>query len=253
MKRDYHLHPNIINNPTQAEEFIKNAVDLGFDEICFTDHMPFSITHNEFDRIPEGMIGEYCKRVHELSQKHKSEITIKTGIEIDYHPYYLSEIENVLSQGEFDYIIGSSHLNISGYRIDFANTTRTEFARMVLNNYLCAARSGLFNTISHLDVYRWVFSEKKSYPLIDDGFDVSSCTDILEDLFSTLEKNNMFLEINAAPLFKCFDNLGFYPEKKILDIAKNYKLKYIYGSDAHSPEKLGFGYDKITELTGIVF
>ena len=41
----------------------------------------------------------------------------------------------------------------------------------------------------------------------------------------------MFLEINAAPLFKCFDNLGFYPEKKILDIAKNYKLKYISGSD----------------------
>lgn len=251
MKKDYHLHPNIINNPGQAEKFIKKAVESGFEEICFTDHMPFSITHGEFDRIPHGCVGEYCEKVGELAEKHKNEIIIKTGIEIDYHPYYTEEIKSVLSQGKFDYVLGSSHLNIAGYRIDFKNTTRTEFAKMVLNNYLCAVKSGMFNAISHLDVYRWVFSEKESYPLKDDSFDVLSCTDILKSIFSALENSGMFLEINAAPLYKGFDNLGFYPENKILDIAKQYKLKYIYGSDAHAPDKQGFGYDRITEITGI--
>lgn len=245
MKKDYHLHPNIINNPSQAEEFIAQAIRLGFEEICFTDHMPFSITHHEFDRIPDGSVGEYCKRVKELAQLHKNEITIKTGIEIDYHPYYEQEIKSVLAQGEFDYVLGSSHLNIAGYRIDFKNTLRTEFARMVLANYLCAAKSGLFHTVSHLDVYRWVFSEQQAYPLIEDDFKVSSCSDILEELFSVLEKNNICLELNAAPLYKKFDHCGFYPQKEILDIAKKYNIKYRYGSDAHTPDKVGFGYDLI--------
>ncbi len=247
MKKDYHLHPNIINNPSQAEDFINRAVQLGFDEICFTDHMPFSITHNEFDRIPNGRVGEYCKRVKELALMHKNKITIKTGIEIDYHPYYEREIKNVLSQGEFDYILGSSHLSIDGYRIDLKNTTRTEYARMVLSNYLCAAKSGLFDTLSHLDVYRWVFD---AYPLIDDNFEVSSCFDILNDIFSVIEKSGIYLELNAAPLYKRFDNCGFYPQYEILDLSEKYNIKYIYGSDAHTADKVGFGYDEIKKLIG---
>ena len=120
-KKDFHMHPNLLKKPKQADLFIKRAIELNFDEICFTDHMPFSVTGDEHDRIPFGMVKDYCEKVREKADEYKNQIIIKTGIEIDYHPKCLKEIEEVLSQGEFDYIIGSSHLNIEGFNIPLHN------------------------------------------------------------------------------------------------------------------------------------
>lgn len=234
------MHPNLLKKPEQADLFINRAIELGFDEICFTDHMPFSVTGDEYDRIPFGKVSEYCEKVREKADEYKEKIIIKTGIEIDYHPNYINEIEQVLNDGSFDYIIGSSHLNIKGFNIPFEKTTRTEFARLVLENYNNAVMSGYFDTISHLDVYRWVFSE---YPLINDGYSYKANIDIIEKIFKNLEKTEVMLEINAAPLYKGFDKLGAYPENEIIKLSKKFNINYIYGSDAHSYDKVGYGYD----------
>jgi len=242
-KKDYHLHPNLLKKPEQAELFVRQAVLLGFDEICFTDHMPFTVTGDEHDRIPFGKVAEYCTAVREVADRFRSEITVRTGIEIDYHPSCRKEIEQVLAAGEFDYVIGSSHLNIRGFGIPFAKTERTEFARLVLENYLSAIDTGYFDTVSHLDVYRWVFSEPENYPLADDGYTCMAHKDLICRICERLEATGVRLEINAAPLYKGFDSLGPYPEKDILAIAQKYRIRYIYGSDAHSPDKVGYGYD----------
>lgn len=243
-KKDFHMHPNILKKPYQADEFIARAIELGFDTICFTDHMPFTLTGDEHDRIPFGRVGEYCSAVREKADEYKSSIHIKTGIEIDYHPKYSDEIEQILGEGKFDYVIGSSHMNIVGFKIPMDKITRTEFAGIVLNNYLSAAKSGYFDAISHLDVYRWVFYE---YTFSDSEFDLTACSDIIEEIFEYLEKSGVMLELNAAPLYKKFDSLGFYPEFRILNMSKKYKIKYIYGSDAHTADKVGFGYNEIME------
>lgn len=235
------MHPNLLKKPEQADLFINRAIELGFDEICFTDHMPFSVTGDECDRIPFGMVGEYCEKVREKADQYKDWIIIKTGIEIDYHPSYIKEIEKVLLSGKFDYILGSSHLNISGFNIVTQNITRTDFARLVLENYLSAAKSGYFDAISHIDVYRWVFSV---YQFLDNNYSYKSHIDILYQLFEVLQKNEVMLEINASPLYKKFDNLGAYPEDEILDLSRRYDIKYIYGSDAHSYDKVGWKYDR---------
>ena len=240
IKRDFHMHPNILKVPEQADLFINRAIELGFNEICFTDHMPFSVTGDEVDRIPFGKVKEYCERVKRKAEEYQGQIIIKTGIEIDYHPDCEKEIEDILKSGEFDYIIGSSHLNIKGFNIPFENTTRTQFARMVLENYLKAIDSGYFDTISHLDVYRWVFSE---CPLINDNYNYMSNIDVIVKIFEKLEKTKVKLEINAAPLYKKFDDLGTYPEQEIINLSKKYNIDYIYGSDAHTFEKVGYGYD----------
>ncbi len=244
IKRDGHMHPNIMKKPHQGDEFILRAIELDFSEIVFTDHMPFTVTGDEHDRIPFGMVGEYCEAVSNFAEKYRDKICIKTGIEIDFHPDCLDEITEVLASGKFDVILGSSHLNIAGFGVPFGKITRTDYAALVLENYLRAAESGLFHVMTHLDVYRWVFSEAM-YPTIDDGFDVSVHEDILRHIFSAMEKRGIALEINAAPLYKKYDDLGAYPEKKILAVAEDYDLRLVYGSDAHSADKIGFEYDAL--------
>ena len=249
MKLDGHTHPNLLKRPAQGEEFINKAISLGFDGIVFTDHMPFTVTGDEHDRIPFGKVSEYCDKVVELREKYRGIIDIKTGIEIDYRKSCEDEIREVLSCGKFDVILGSSHLNIKGFNLPFGTMTRSEFAAEVAENYLAAAESGFFDVMTHLDVYRWVFSENENYPLIPDEFSTKSIENILRHLFSVMERRGIALEYNAAPLFKKFDNLGAYPCHDILKIAADYKLKYTYGSDAHAACHVGFGYEDFLKFS----
>ncbi len=246
-KKDYHMHPNLLKMPQRGPQFIEAAIERGFEEICFTDHMPFTLTGDEKDRIPFGRVADYCREVRALGERYRDRIRLKVGIEIDYHPSCHEEIEQVLSEGDFDYVIGSSHLHIAGYGVALNRTGRNEFAKMVLENYLAAARSGYFNTISHLDVYRWVFSK---YPLPDDGYHWQKHLPELHRLFAAIKEQNMYLEINAAPLFKQFDSLGAYPQPEIVALAREYELQFIYGSDAHRAEHVGFGYGELWEKGG---
>lgn len=240
-KCDGHMHPNIMKFPSQGDEFAARAAELGFDEITFSDHMPFTVTGDEYDRIPFGAVGDYCRAVDDFRRRYSDLIAVKTGIEVDFYPDCLPEIREVLSQGRFDTVLGSSHLNIKGFNIPFSKMTRTEFAAVVLENYLRAAESALFDVLTHLDVYRWIFADSE-FHLKDDAYDVHTHEQLIRRIFAELEKNGTALEINAAPLYKKFDTLGAYPEKSILAIAEDYKFPIVYGSDAHTAKRVGYGY-----------
>lgn len=243
MKIDGHTHPNLLKIPSQGDEFIRCAIELGFDSIIFTDHMPFSVTGDEHDRIPFGKVSDYCKAVRQLADKYGDVIDVRCGIEIDYRKSCEDEIREVLSCGSFDRVLGSSHLNIKGFGIPFGKISRTEYAAEVIENYISAAESGLFDVMTHIDVYRWVFSENVTYPLEDDGFCVKSIEGLLRRLFAVMEKKDVALEFNAAPLFKRFDSDGAYPSADILRVASDYDLRYVYGSDAHAAHHVGYSYD----------
>ena len=242
IKRDGHMHPNLLKKPWQGREFIEHAIELGFREIVFTDHMPFTVTGDEHDRIPFGKVGEYCAEVKRLSEEYADRIRILTGIEIDYHPDCTSEIEEILSAGEFDVILGSTHLDIKGFHVPFEKLTRGEFARLVLENYLAAAKSGYFHVITHLDVYRWIFDMPEKFPLKDDAYTWRDCEGLIREIFSVMEEKNIALEINAAPFYKGFGDVGAYPERGILALSREYSLPYVYGSDAHFADKVGYAY-----------
>lgn len=239
---DGHTHPNLLKTERGGIDFANAALRANLDEIVFTDHMPFSVTGDEHDRIPFGCVSDYCRAVEALRKQFSGRLIISTGIEIDFHPSCICEIRDVLSEGRFDRVLGSSHLNIVGFGIPFESLTHTEFAEIVTENYIAAAESGLFDVITHLDIYRLLFADK-GFPMTDDGFSVASTEPLLRRLFTTLEKHGTALEVNAAPLYKCFDTLGPYPAPEILRIAEDYKFPIVYGSDAHVHANVGFKYD----------
>ncbi len=248
IKRDGHTHPNLLKKPHQGDEFIIRAIELGFDEIVFTDHMPFSVTGDEHDRIPFGKVGEYCEAVSTLAEKYSDSINVVTGIEIDFHPSCTDEIKEVLAAGKFDVILGSSHLDIKGFGIPFAYLTYTDFSLLVFENYLRAAESGLFHVLTHLDVYRWIFATPERFPLIKDSYTHTTHESLLRHIFRTMEKQGIALEFNAAPYFKGFGEAGAYPAWDILKIAEDYNLRYTYGSDAHDASRVGYAYGEFEKF-----
>ena len=244
MIKDYHLHPNLLNVPSAADEFISAAVKKDIKEICFTDHMPISVS-NAHDRIPRGKVREYCERVRETAKRYEGIISLKCGIEIDYHPSVKDEIDRVLTEGDFDYVLGSSHLH--AFIKDFQNYTFNDFASMSIENSTLAAESGLFNTVSHLDMYKFVFINPKRFPLKDDGYDVMRHEAEIKALLDVIAKENVRLEINPHLAEGRPDLSLMYPEETIVKWALDKGCLFAYGSDAHSPSSVGACISELTE------
>lgn len=238
---DYHTHPCILSSKEKYRDFIKKAVDEGLHEICFTDHAPIA----EFplgDRIPCGRTREYCEAVREAAEEYRGIITVKCGIEIDYLPSIESEIEKILSEGDFDHILGSSHLHLKGMLpMPLSELTAEKYARLSLENTLCAVKSGYFGAVSHIDMYRFAEHEHRRFGLQGECANVERLEDVLREIFSEMEKRGTALEINSH-LFASSSNVSdIYPSKKIMEIAAEYKLDYCFGSDAHRAVDVGFG------------
>lgn len=241
-KCDHHIHPNIINRPQAADAFIDSAVKQGFQEIYITDHMPLSIS-KAGDRIPKGKIKQYCEAVKKKAEEYEDKISIKTGVEIDYHPDFLSEIEDALEQGDFDIVLGASHLHIPGYNIPINAMTPNEYAGLSLENSLLAIKSGYFDIISHLDLHRWVYTCPKRFPIQPGTYCVDEHMDILKAIMREIEMRKVKLEINSLAILHKVDECGVYPGEDIMKLSYQYDIQYVFASDAHTPDWVGYGYD----------
>ena len=242
---DYHVHANIMNVPEDADKYVLRAMTLGLDEICITDHAPYAHLSGR-DRIPADGMTEYIERVRALADKYSGKIGIKCGMEIDYIPAFERQIEQMLSCGKLDYVLGSSHLHIRGMtEKPLCEYTAHEYVGLCYENNLRAVKSGYFQTISHIDMYRWVISCKERFKLIGEEYDLSCYTDMIREIFSEMEKRGVSLEINTH-LIGNGDVEKVYPAAELMSIAKEYRLTYRFGSDAHTPNCVGDGIAEIT-------
>ena len=250
-KSDTHMHPNLLRHPEQAGDFILRAIDEGFDMICFTDHM-YHPRSDAPDRMLPGRLGEYCDTVHALAEKWASQITLKCGIEVDYWPPDEPMIRELLAQGTFDHVIGSSHLAVEMYPYPLARMTRDELADVCLRNTLQAAKTGLFDTVSHLDQYRWAYFHPERFPLMESEYHLEKHIPLMRQLFEYLQDTGIALEVNSYAIRKGLDPLGQpHPEDAVLRLSREYCLNYVFASDAHVARDVGAGYARSLEPLGL--
>ena len=240
MVRDYHVHAQVLQQPERFGEFVAAAVANGVEEICITDHMPLR-GNSAKDRIPAGRVAEYARRVRELAAQYSGILSIKCGIEIDYHPSVCDQIEAVLAAASFDFVLGSSHLHV----FDEIRTshTRSAFATAMLDNVAMAAASGYFDAIPHIDMYRWIFTIPDRYPLPDDGMPPSG--EAVERALAAIKANGLRREINPHFALHGRNMDRLYPALPILSAALDMGIPFCYGSDAHQPQDVGSMLDEI--------
>ena len=242
MRRDYHIHPTVLQIPERFDEFVSAALAKNIKEICVTDHMPLSISKAS-DRIPHGCVKKYCESVRELSKKYEGIIGIKCGIEIDYHPTVKNEIEAVLLDGDFDLVLASSHMHL--FVDDCKSYTFSDVTKMALQNYLLAIETGLFDVITHFDMYRWMFEKSERYPLVPDKYEPFYFEPLVKEVLSKIKENGMRLEINPHLAESKKDVSFIYPQDIITKWAVDMGVLFTYGSDAHKPTSVGALLDEL--------
>ena len=244
IRKDTHIHAMILREDIDSEAFIKKAIAQGLQEIAITDHMPLSV-NRAADRIPAGQVREYCAGVRALSEQYADQIRILCGIEIDYHPSVIGEIEAVLAEGDFDLCLGSSHLHAFYQTDDFATMSRQDYAKLMLENTMAAAKTGYFHVIPHVDMYRWVFANPQRFPLRETPDVDQSILPIAQEVLTVLKEKNVALEINPHFAHATDDLNNLYPNAVIMRMALDSGVRFCYGSDAHKADDVGILRDLI--------
>ncbi|MCX6143970.1 MAG: histidinol-phosphatase HisJ [Ignavibacteriales bacterium] len=240
---DYHTHTEFCKHAQGGvEDYVKKAVDLGFDEIGCSDHAPLPGNYDERHRMNlEEYYSQYAPMVSGLIEKYQKRIRIKRGIECDFLDWASEWNSKFIAENSFDFVIGSVHFvgprgeekPLFGCEYD-----ETEIEALYEGYFLeiaNSAKAGLFDIIAHCDIVKKFGS-----------FSSKRVDELMWEALSQIKKADLCIEINTSGLRK--PKRETYPGEKVLTIARDLKIPLTLGSDAHNPERVGMGFDHAINL-----
>lgn len=229
----------------EDEEYIKEYIEMGFKSMTFTDHAPEKNKIDKRDnmRMEYSQKKEYLASVKKLQEKYKDKIEIKSGYEVEYLP---GEEDNLRElKQETDRLILGQHfiyddenkVKIFSSKTDFTDKELIRYAKYIEK----AMEENIPNIIAHPDIY---MMNRNEFGSIEEEAARIIC--------SAAEKYNIPLEINLNKIFQKtyyenrvlnHDNIEVqrkklktkveYPCKDFWNVVKDYKIKVLYGIDAH--------------------
>jgi histidinol-phosphatase (PHP family) len=260
MLLDYHVHPDYsIDARGTIQEYCRTALEIGINEICFTTHYDILPNRREIDGyvrrqgdyIPttDNWLPEYLSEIEAVRITYAGQgLTVKAGLEVDYHPVVEDQLRAILAAHEFDYVLGAVHC-LDRYSIaiesDCALYYRGKSALQVCEAYYsllaAAVDSNLFDTIAHLDLYK-----KFAAPYLGPAIDRTH-TGLLEPILAAMAARGTGIEINTKNWYKGLPEPS--PSRDLLQLCREQGITVVtIGSDCHRPEDLGKGVSRAMDL-----
>ncbi|MEA3290055.1 MAG: histidinol-phosphatase [Campylobacterota bacterium] len=239
MRVDLHNHTTLCNHAVDTmDEYVQRAIELGIDYYGFSEHAPMKNFCDGY-RLPLDKKEFYENSVLELKEKYKNDIDILLGYEVDFieGDYFLDEILNA----KVDYLIGSVHyLDKWGFdNPEFISEYNKKDIDTIWEEYFDAvkmcAKIEQIDIIGHFDLMKvFKFMPKKDIKVL------------AKDALTQIKNSNKVIEINPAGLRKPVKEQ--YPSRPLLELCFEMDIPITFGSDAHSKDQVGFGYDEVIKL-----
>ena len=249
---DYHLHTLFCNHAVGGmERYVQNAVDSGFREICFLDHLTIRTaggceegvgrkTEPGLSMTPEE-IPHYFYAVQILKQAYKKKISVKAGLEVDFNPDYTDYYQKIVDTFAFDVIATSLHFpngfdivtHRSGWR--YGENDADEVYAMYFDQLKKMLEYDYFDVICHIDlIKKFGRKPKKSFEIEYDNI-----LGIIKDKGKTIEVNTSGYDHPARDI---------YPSLRILEKCYRKGISITMGSDAHHPANVGRHYKRVLPI-----
>lgn len=238
---DYHIHTPLCGHAGgELEDYVIAAREAGLPEMGFADHLPLFHIEDPTLCMSHEDLPRYIEQVRVLQQKH-ADYPVRLGIEADYIRAHLDDVAGALARYEFDYIYGSVHF-VGGWGFD-QSRFKFEFERRDINDVyreyfelvMEAARTGLFDIMTHLDVVK-----KYGHRPTED------ISGLYNQVAETLAKSGVVIELNSSGLSKPVGEI--YPGLDLLKIIHGHGVPITFGSDSHKPSQVGREFDKLLLL-----
>lgn len=245
---DFHMHSNFSGDSKAAlGHMVHGAVARGLNTICFTDHNDPSFPYPCEEEI--GMFDldteRYMNSLIQTADLYKDKIDIRRGVEIGIQKHIYLELSEYINKYAFDFVIGSSHL-CQGMDPYYPQFWKDRSQKECLQSYFEDIRTNVHNFTDY-DVYGHLDYVVRYAPTQNKDFRFSDYSDILEDILKTIIEKGKGIEVNSAGFRQ-----GLNAPNPCADILKLYRSLggeiLTTGSDAHKPEDIAFGYDKLEPL-----
>ncbi len=248
MIADYHMHlrdehEEVAHSAAGIEPFVETALGRGVDEIGFAEHVYYFRQTRPLWHVPYHV--DRCSHdlepyVEAVLDAKRQGLPVKLGLEVDYEPEREEETLELLAPYPWDYLLGSVHF-IDGFGVDgeprLSDAVGVDEAwRRYFDRLASAARSGLFDSLSHPDLVK-VFGQRPS-PEIERALHAKVADAIAE--------SGVAVEVSTGGLRKPVGEL--YPDPHLLTLCRERGVPATVASDAHVPELVGSDFDRARTL-----
>lgn len=236
---DSHLHSRLSPDSEVAiDAYAALAVERRIAEIAITDHVDFD------PREPAYRYTTFEERerlVREAAERWGPQgVAIRFGVEITYARTWEAAIREHLAGHAYDFVIGSVHVGVeSPYTKErvagwVAGRSLAEIVAPYFGEVAAAARSGLFDTVGHVDfVKRYLHAHVQADEL-------EAAPELYDPILDALVESGTSLEINTSGLRQAPGTT--YPSAAI--VARFHARgghSVTTGSDAHLEESFAYG------------
>jgi len=231
---DYHIHtPFCKHAEGEPKAYLETARLKNLPEICFTDHAPNPDNYDQEHRMKEDEFEPYRGKIRALSAT-SGQIKVLLGVEADYYEGCEKFLREWLPRRQLDLAIGSVHY-IRNWGFDnpderevWDNVDVTESWRSYFELIGRLADTKLFDVIGHFDLpkkFGYFPPEKAMKEMIMPVLDKAA-------------QAKMAIELNSSGLRKPVKEI--YPGLMILSAAQERGIPICFGSDAHTPQEVGY-------------
>jgi histidinol-phosphatase (PHP family) len=241
---DYHMHlrngsGEIAHETAAVDPFVDSAREAGVDEIGFTEHIYYFKQTRSLWTVPyhvERCVYDIEAYVSAVVAARDRGLPVKLGLEVDYVPGREEETRELLAPYPWDYLLGSLHY-IGELGVDaeprLVDAVGVEEAwRLYFDALAAAARSGLFDSLSHPDLVK-IFGARAA------SFDYGQVVEAIAD-------SGVAVEVSTAGLYKPVGEL--YPHPDFLAACRARDVPVTLASDAHTPDLVGRDFGLALEL-----
>ena len=250
MRADYHVHTDYSDDSDYPmADVVRDAIRLGLEEICFTDHVDYGVKRDVGD--PEARIDlpanvdydRYYREYRQLSEACGSRIRLKLGLEFGMQRHTIGAYERLFSRYPFDFILLSAHQvdDLEIWNGDYERgKTQAEYNLGYYEEILYVMRHyHNYSVLGHLDHIN------RYDPM--GPFPFEPTRPIVTEILKTAIADGKGLEINTS-----WHRYGLHdvtPCREILKLYHDLGGRIVtIGSDSHAPEHLGAYYDEAAEI-----
>jgi len=251
MYADYHVHSEFSDDSREPmEKQIERAIELGLDEICFTDHVDYGVKKdwNEGDiqwRPGDGVnydactpdplanvnYPEYFAKLLRMKETYKEKISIRQGLEFGIQRITLDPFERLFDKyrDELDFVLLSVHQidNLEFWQSGFQKgKTQKEYNELYYKEiYEIQKRFKHYSVLAHLDMIIR-YDEQGIYPF-------ENVEDIIAEILKLAIADGKGIELNTSSWHYGIKDTT--PSRAILKLYKDLGGRIItIGSDGHS-------------------
>lgn len=238
MKVNYHTHTYRCKHAGGTElDYVERAIQEDVKVLGISDHAPFP-DHDFGYRMDYKELDEYVNEINVAREKYAGQISVYTGLEIEFFPTYLAYYEELLTKKGIEYMVLGEHSyelpNGEYQNLYFSGSTEcyVEYANAIAS----ALKTGYFKILAHPDLcmlnnFKWDYN----------------CDKTVDIIVNAVSSTNTIIEYNANGLRRGIqefvDGSRYqYPHEKFWCKIADAKLPVVVSADCHNPNQLNDDY-----------